>query len=302
MNKGIIFDIKRYAIHDGPGIRTTVFLKGCPLRCLWCHNPEGQSSKPELFFRESQCFDGCTECLAACPKNALSLVNKSLTINRKKCDLCGKCVEACVYEALEISGREVTVEEVMKEIEKDRVFFDESGGGVTFSGGEPLYQPGFLNSLLEECKKKDIHTAVDTCGYAPSEVFEKIRDKVDLFLYDVKIIEDKRHQEATGVSNTLILKNLKELSNNGCKISVRIPVIPGINDSGNEISKIAEFLSTLEGIEEISLLPYHKAESKKYESLNILYKMENVPTPANSKIEKMKKMLGKYGFQVKIGG
>lgn len=302
MEEGIIFDIKRYAIHDGPGIRTTVFLKGCPLECWWCHNPEGQKTEPELIFRESKCLEGCTECLAACPKNALSKTGPIVVINRTKCELSKSCIETCPTGALEVAGKKMTVAEIMEAIEKDSVFYDDSKGGVTFSGGEPLMQPDFLGGLLDECAKRHIHTTVDTCGYASAEIFEKIRDKVGLFLYDLKVIDDKKHIETTGESNEIILKNLKELSEKGCAISIRIPVIPGINDSSSDIEEMVEFLNNLQEIEEIDLLPYHKIGSQKYGSLDMPDKMAETPALSDSTVARIKKQLEKHAFSVKIGG
>jgi len=301
MKTGLIFDIKRYAIHDGPGIRTTVFFKGCPLHCPWCHNPEGLDLNPELSFNESRCLKECTECIRICPKDALSRLERNISIDRKKCDLCGNCIPVCPTQALEIIGRELSVEEVMREIEKDRVFYEESKGGVTFSGGEPLAQLAFLNSLLEECKKNGLHTALDTCGYTPFENLEKISDKVDLFLYDFKSMDDGKHREVTGVSNQLIIENLKKLSAKGSKIVVRLPIIEGVNDTDENITKTAEFIASLPDIKEISLLPYHKGGRQKYARLNKVSKLDKMAAPSRDKIKRIKKKLERFGFQVKIG-
>lgn len=301
MKSGIIFDIKRYAIHDGPGIRTTVFFKGCPLRCWWCHNPEGLVPETELTFIKTRCLEDCDECVKKCPKDAILRADNIISIDRKKCDICGECTLVCPTEALIISGKNMSVEEVMKEIDKDMVFYDESMGGVTFSGGEPLMQLEFLSALLEECKKRGFHTTLDTSGYARPEEIDKIKDKVDLFLYDVKMVDDKKHKETTGVSNKLILDNLKKLSKNGGNIVVRIPVIPEINDTDEEITKIAEFISSLKEVKDISLLPYHTLADQKYERLNKSYLMQKTPPYSEEKIEKIKKKLERFGFQVKIG-
>jgi len=301
MKTGVIFDIKRYAIHDGPGIRTTVFFKGCRLHCSWCHNPEGQDLKPELSFNETRCLKGCTECVKNCAQEALSRIDQYISLNREECDLCGDCAQACPTEALEIIGREMSVEEVMKEIEKDRVFYDESRGGVTFSGGEPLMQPEFLNALLEECKKRNIHTILDTSGYASLEDLNKIEDKVNLFLYDVKMMDEKKHKETTGGSNKQILENLKKLSEKGKKIVVRIPVIPGVNDTEGNIAQIAGFIASLKGVNDLSLLPYHKGGSQKYMRLNKAFMRNKIHPPSDEKIKKIKKILEHFGFKVKIG-
>lgn len=301
MTKGIIFDIKRYAIHDGPGIRTTVFFKGCPLRCLWCHNPEGLVPEPELTLIKTRCLQDCNECVESCTREALSRPDPNIFIDREKCDLCGDCVQVCPTEALEIIGKWMSIEEVMKEIEKDMIFYDDSEGGVTFSGGEPLLQLEFLNALLEECKKKGIHTSLDTSGHAPIESLEKIKDKVDLFLYDIKMIDDEKHKKTTGVSNKSILDNLKKLSEKGNKIVVRIPVIPGINDADEDISKIAEFITTLGEIKEICLLPYHNIGKHKYEKLDRSFMMKKIEPLSEENKEKIKKNFEHFGFKVRIG-
>ena len=303
MDTGTIFDIKRYAIHDGPGIRTTIFLKGCPLRCWWCHNPEGIAPDPQLTYRQERC-KGCYECIDMCPHDALSRTNADghIAINREKCDLCNHCIHVCPSRALEIIGREVSVDEVMKEIEKDILFYDESNGGVTFSGGEPLMQVHFLNSLLERCKEKDIHTAVDISGYAPFEEIDRLREKVDLFLYDLKIIDDEKHKEYTGVSNERILENLKELSERGDRITIRIPIIPGINDSDGDIHEFAQFILSLTGGKEISLLPYHQAARAKYKRLGEPDRMPLISQPSDNKLEKTRIELERRGLDVTIGG
>lgn len=302
MKAGIVFDIKRYAIHDGPGIRTTVFLKGCQLRCWWCHNPEGINENRELVFQESRCLDGCDECIKVCPGEAVSGTGKSIAIDREKCGLSGNCADVCPAEALKIIGMEMTAGEVIREIEKDRIFFDNSKGGVTFSGGEPLIQIDFLNELLDECGKRSIHTVVDTCGYTPFECLDRIRDRVDLFLYDLKMMDDDKHREVTGVSNRIIMENLIKLSEKKSHIQVRIPVITGVNDSIDNLVQIAEFLKSLRNIEGISLLPFHKIGSQKYKNLDMPFKGAEVQSPSAGKIAQFKIRLEKYGFNVSVGG
>ena len=302
MRKGIIFDIKRYAIHDGPGIRSTIFFKGCPLHCPWCHNPEGQEPQPEIMWQANRCALECTACVSSCPQMAVKKEGKIVIINRQKCDLCGQCVEACLYEALEIVGREVTVEEVMVEIEKDRIFYEESGGGVTFSGGEPLFQPDFLEALLEACRQRDIQTAVDTCGYVSSEIMERIAEKVDLFLYDLKIIDDSTHQEYTGVSNKLIFNNLKILVKKKKPVIIRIPLISGINDDQPNIKATVNFLRSLNGLKEVNLLPYHRGGTEKFRKLGKQNPQPQFKPSPETKIKEIKKMFERHGFLVKIGG
>ncbi|MFX1533337.1 MAG: glycyl-radical enzyme activating protein [Promethearchaeota archaeon] len=265
-NKGIIFDIKKYAIHDGPGIRTTIFLKGCALRCWWCHNPEGQKLELEVIYKKHD--------------------EKDSSFPPRK----------------EIIGREVSVDEVMAEIEKDRIFYDESGGGVTFSGGEPLMQPDFLDQLLTACQELEIPTTLDTCGYASWEIVERIKDKVDLFLYDIKIIDDKDHQKYTGVSNILILSNFERLDKEGKNMIIRFPVITGITDTGQNIRQMTEWMSSLENVREINLLPYHKIGKGKYEKLNQLNRLKELDPPSSENLNQLSETFRAVGFKVKIGG
>lgn len=302
MTKGIIFDVKRYAIHDGPGIRTTVFLKGCSLRCQWCHNPEGIESKPEIILRLARCPRECRECVSVCPQSAISKDGNIIEIDQDKCDLCRKCEDVCVYEALEIVGKEMTVEEVMDEIEKDRIFFDESGGGITFSGGEPMMQLDFLEALIKEIKKRNIHVALDTSGFVSFEDLERISDKVDLFLYDLKIIDEEKHEKYTMVSNKLILENLRKLSERGKPVVIRIPLISGINDDNHNIQKFAEYLHGLKNIKQISLMAYHRGGCEKYKRLRKEKFMKAFESPSDERIEEIKKTLTSSGFSVKAGG
>lgn len=302
MLKGIIFDIKRYAIHDGPGIRTTVFFKGCPLRCPWCHNPEGQEPEPEIVWHSNRCPTECRDCLSICLESAIKKIGKSVKIDLSKCNLCGECLEVCAYEALEIIGREITVQQVMEEIEKDRIFFENSEGGVTISGGEPLMQPDFLEALLDACGERAIHTTLDTCGYTTPEILDRVSDKVNLYLYDMKLLEDERHKEFVGTSNKPILENLKSLSDKGKRIIIRIPLMAAMNDDDESVVKMAEFLLPLKNIKEINLLPYHKGGAGKYKRLKqrkIRYTFQ--PT-SEKKTKKIEKILEDYGFSVKVGG
>jgi pyruvate formate lyase activating enzyme len=300
IKKGIVFDVKRYAVDDGPGIRTTVFLKGCPLRCLWCHNPEGQNPKPELMYKPRRCVV-CGECVNNCPKGAISQKAQCVSINRGLCNLCRKCVRACPSDALVVVGKEVKVGDMLKEIEKDVIFYDESGGGVTFSGGEPLMQPDFLGALLEECRKRNIHTALDTCGYASCETVNRIKDKVDLFLYDLKTMDDRTHRRYTGVSNRLITRNFKRLAENGSSILVRFPIIPGINDSVENVTKTADFMLS-HAVKQVCLLPYHRAGIEKYRSLEKTYRLESLQSPSDKRLRLIKERLIALGLDVKIGG
>lgn len=252
MPKAMIFDIQRNSYVDGPGIRTTVFFKGCNLRCKWCHNPESQSFEKQMMFYKDKCT-GCGKCREVCPNHL------------KKCDFCGKCELYCPAEARKICGREYTSDEVLAEVIKDKAFYDNSGGGVTFSGGECMLQLDFLCEILKKCKSEGIHTAVDTAGNVPWKSFEKILPFTDLFLYDIKAFGAELHRKGTGVSNELILENLKNLSGRA-DIIVRIPVIGGYNDNDEEIRQIADFLKQIKIIK-AELLPYHAMGEHKYTAL-----------------------------------
>ena len=301
MVTGIIFDVKKFSIHDGPGIRTTVFFKGCPLSCWWCHNPEGQAQQPELLLWESRCIR-CGACLEVCPQGAISWDDDVASTDREKCTLCGACVEACYAEAREIVGREVTPAQVMAQIEQDIPFYDESGGGVTFSGGEPLLQQDFLLALLRACQEQEIHTAVDTCGFAPWEVLDQIRAYVGLFLYDLKLMDDAKHRKLTGVSSELILRNLQMLSERGHNIFLRVPIVPGVNDDDENIRQIGTFAAGLPHLNRVDILPYHRAASNKYERLNRVYELPETRPPSNERLAEIAHILQSFGLQVKTGG
>ncbi len=300
MVSGTIFSIQKYSIHDGPGIRTTVFLKGCDLRCWWCHNPESFNKKKEIIFWENKCI-GCRDCEKICELEAIEFKDEGFYRNKKKCNLCGKCADTCPSEALEHIGREMTITEVIKEIEKDKVFYEESGGGVTFSGGEPLLQIDFLDNVITSLKEKGTHVVIDTSGYVPWENFERIRDKVDLFLYDIKHMDNEYHKRFTGVSNNRILSNLKRLSLIGSNIWVRVPIIPGINDDDLNILSICEYLLTI-NLRDVYLLPYHNIANHKYEKLGISYKLLDIMPPKDEDIKRIYNIFRDQGFNVNIGG
>lgn len=299
--KGLVFDIKRYAIHDGPGIRTTVFLKGCPLECPWCHNPEGVATGPQIVWRAERCL-GCRQCEKTCPNAAISFARDQLCLDKTLCETCGRCVAVCYPHALELIGREMTVAQVMQEVEKDIVFYDESGGGVTFSGGEPLMQPDFLLAALQACRRHNIHTALDTSGYGDAGTLMRISDDVDLFLWDLKIMDEGRHKDLTGVSNRLILENLKMLSYNGKPVVIRFSLIPGINDDDENLGKLGEFTSGLENVTRIDILPYHRAWVDKYKRLHGTEEpFENRP-PSEEALRAAGDRLVGLGLRTHIGG
>jgi pyruvate formate lyase activating enzyme len=295
---GTIFDIKKYAIHDGPGIRTTVFFQGCPLSCWWCHNPESQSRQPVLLYRASRCVL-CGTCVETCPQNGIS-INGIATTDRTNCDVCGECADACYHGAREVSGKEMTVRDVLAEIERDVPFYDQSGGGVTFSGGEPLNQRRFLSALLKECKTREIHTVVDTSGYAAWDVLDSIRGDVDLFLYDLKLMENERHQKYTGVSNELVLKNLQRLAESGEMIEVRMPLIPGVNDDTENLRQTAEFIAGLPNIIGVELMGYHDIAAAKYESLGMVYPLPDTAPPNEADMQAAASYFENTGLRIKV--
>ncbi|MBN2199474.1 MAG: glycyl-radical enzyme activating protein [Candidatus Aminicenantes bacterium] len=302
MITGVIFDIKRYALHDGPGIRTTVFLKGCPLRCVWCHNPEGQSPCQELLVRPERCLEECDLCLQTCPETAVSKTGNIIRVDRRKCRVCGTCAAGCPAEALAIVGRRVTVDEVIEDIERDDPFYRQSGGGATFSGGEPLMQADFLSGLLDACRSRGIHTAVDTSGYVPWPSLDGIREKVDLFLYDLKMMDDDRHREWTGVSNAVILENLKRLVRVGSRVVARLPLIKGINDGPDHVEAAAAWLSALGGIERVDLLSYHALGGDKAVRLSRPGPSDDFLPPSQRDLERIKKRIQTFGLDVRLGG
>ncbi len=293
--RGRIFDIKRYAIHDGPGIRTTVFLKGCPLRCDWCQNPESQGADREIFLSPNRCI-GCGKCIEACPEGAVS--PKDRRPDPLKCVRCGTCVEACPADARQLLGCDYSVDRLVAELERDRIFYDESDGGVTFSGGEPLVQPDFLRAGLERCRALGLHTAVDTCGHVPPEQMEDFARRTDLFLYDLKAMDPGRHRDSVGVSNELILENLRRVCEAGTPVWVRVPLIPGFNDGEDNLRATAEFVRALPGRPPLSLLPYHRTAAAKYRRLGRRYPMENLAAPPPEAVARAADRLKSMGLDV----
>ncbi len=253
---GTVFDIQRFSIHDGPGIRTTVFLQGCPLRCVWCHNPEGLDPGPLLSFQPESCI-GCGYCFRVCPNRAHTLIDGHHVLNRNVCKACGVCVEACWAGALQLVGREVDVDTVMQSVVRDKPFYESSGGGMTLSGGEPLIQTGFTRALLNAAGQEGIHCCVETCGAVPVSVFNEVMPYVDLFLFDVKDMNNRRHLENTGVPNTQILANLRYLHNRGANIRVRLPLILYFNDDSDHLDGVISLVRSLPDLCGVEIMPYH---------------------------------------------
>ncbi len=291
--RGRIFDVQRFSVHDGPGIRTTVFLKGCPARCLWCHNPESQSFAPEVLVVETRCVS-CGTCQTVCPRGAPPP-------GSGLCTACGACVDACPAGARRLAGRETTVDAVMEEVRRDRVFYDESGGGATFSGGEPLAQPEFLRALLEACRDAGIRTAVDTCGFAPRERLLALAPLVDLFLFDVKLVDEARHRDLTGLPVAPILENLRALAEVHDNVWIRIPVVPGHTDAENDIAATASLVAGLPGVHQVSLLPYHSTGAAKARRLGRDYPLDSLAPPSPERLDALAALFREHGLAVRIG-
>jgi pyruvate formate lyase activating enzyme len=291
--RGRVFDVQRFSLHDGPGIRTTVFLKGCPGRCLWCHNPESQSFAPEVLVVETRCVS-CGTCRSVCPHGAPPP-------GSGQCTACGACVDACPAGARRLAGRETTVEAVMEEVLRDRVFYEESGGGVTFSGGEPLAQPEFLHALLRACRGAGIRTAVDTCGFAPRERLLALSDLVDLFLFDVKLVDDARHLSLTGLPVAPILENLRALAAVHGNVWIRVPVVPGHTDAEEDVAATASLVAGLGGVRRVSLLPYHRTGAAKARRLGRDDPLGSLAPPSAERLARLAALFHRHGLPVRIG-
>lgn len=293
---GKVVNIIKFSVHDGPGIRTTVFLKGCPLSCIWCHNPECQSFENEIGFFAEKCIL-CGRCAAVCDSRAHRIAGSVHEFYREKCTFCGKCVAACPRDALAIYGKDMTVEEVIDIVLKDRDFYG-TEGGMTISGGEPLSQSDFCRALLESAKAAGIHTALDTCGVGRRSALEKLIPYVDLFLYDIKLMDAQKHEQYTGLSNQLVLENLKYITSRGKKAEIRIPLIPGINNDEN-IAKTGAFLSGLDNITLVRVLPYHSFARSKYRALGKEDTMPKVDRPSDEELRRVVNILNGYGLTAK---
>jgi len=298
---GLIFNIQKYSLHDGPGIRTTVFLKGCPLSCAWCHNPESISAGSEFIVAENRCIQ-CGACREACPFGASIDGTGALPARNAECDFCGACVEACPTGARQLVGQRMTVADVVAEVLKDRVFYEESGGGVTISGGEPLLQQRFLLHLLPALRAEGVHVALDTSGFAPMDQLLAIAQLVDLVLYDLKGWDDQGHRETTGVSNRNILTNLKALDTVHRHIWVRVPIIPGFTDAPDMLTQIARFVATLRNVERVTLLPFHRLAGQKYTRLGRDNASVEVATPSADDMARAARPFRDLPCPVHLGG
>ena len=297
-DQGITYDIQKFSLDDGPGIRTIVFFKGCPLRCKWCANPESQLVSQEIGHHYTRCIE-CGKCAANCPKQAISMIggDKKLMIDRTKCVVCGTCVKGCIYRAFSIYGRKSTVEELYEDIDKDRVYYNRSGGGVTLSGGEILMQADFAAALLKRCKEGGLHTCVETCGYASEEQFKKIVPYVDMFLYDLKSLNDEVHKKWTGCSNEPILRNLDIAMESDSEVVIRWPLIPTVNNTEENLALMRNKLVELNKRKPVSveILPYHNYGSGKYTMTHREYELSELKTPPAEEVEKVKKMFEDVG-------
>lgn len=302
--KAFIFNKQKYNMYDGPGVRTLVFFKGCPLRCKWCSNPEGLERKYQIMFKPTTCVS-CGSCVPVCPQKIHSISSSGEHIIDRSIDCigCGQCVEACVPDALKVAGEQVPISELLEYVEQDRAFYDQSGGGVTLGGGEVTSQPEAAINLLQACKQEGIHTAIETCGYTKKETILRFAEYVDLFLFDLKHIDPDRHFELTGVRNEMILENLEELIMKRNHVKVRMPMLKGINDSEAEIRGVIEFLKpfrVFKNFEGIDLLPYHKLGVNKYVQLGMDYPIEGDPSLDDADLDRIEGWIREYDFPVSV--
>ncbi len=300
---GRVYNIQRFSIQDGPGIGTTVFLKGCPLECLWCSNPESQNPIPEIAHRNSLC-NSCGDCLKVCDGKAISLSSSDgasiIKIDREKCNNCGKCIDACTNGALKFYGQYMSVDEVFDEVSRDIAFYSKSGGGVTVSGGEPLSQANFVAELFHRCRKMGIHTTIDTCGYASVSALKKVLVETDLVLFDLKLMNSRQHKRFTGRYNEVVLRNARLIVAKGIKMIIRIPIVSGINDSEENLVETARFVSELDNKLHVDLLPYHRFGESKYKMLGRDYQLTNVKPPDEEQLQRAMEIFKRYGLDCAI--
>lgn len=300
----LVTNIQKYSIHDGDGIRTTVFFKGCPLRCAWCHNPETQKWKRQILTNQEKCT-GCMECERVCPNGAVRIENGKAVTDYEKCTGCGECVTACLLNIREVAGKEYTVKELLKELKKDEMFYEESGGGVTLSGGEVMCMDmDYIEELVKQLHRQGITVAIDTSGYAPYENFKRILPYIDTFLYDIKAMDNEVHKKWIGTENTIILENLKKLSADGARIYIRIPTIEGVNADEESMKAVIKWLTDEKiKVAQVNLLPYHNTGSSKYSRLECTYDGEAFLVPSDEKMKQLSSFFTEAGFlKVKIGG
>lgn len=297
---GLVYDVQKYSVHDGPGIRTTVFFKGCPLSCWWCHNPESRGRAPFVHYARDRCL-GCETCVRACPTGALSINGNGVVTDTARCEVRGVCAEVCPAEARRLIGRRVTVEELVGELERDRLYYDESGGGVTFSGGEPLQQWRFLTDLLAACGERDLHRAVDTTGYTSPEVLMCVAKETDLFLYDLKVMDPRVHRRTTGVPLEPILANLRLLLSAGARVRIRIPLIPGVT-TDESIGRTGSLLASLPPVEGVNLLPFHRSARDKHRKFDMPWRLESDEPIPDERVSAWTARLEDRGLQVAVGG
>jgi pyruvate formate lyase activating enzyme len=299
VGRRLVLSITRMTVHNGPGIRTLVLFKGCPLRCLWCSTPESQAADPEISFRPDQCID-CRRCSTVCPAGAIDFKGPMLKIDRSRCDACGACADVCPSQGITLLGKPMSVGRLSEELCKDKVFFRHSGGGVTLSGGEALLNPGFTGQLLRTLRNEGVSVGIDTCGHVPWTNIEHLLPYVDFFLWDIKNMDPERHKEHTGVSNKLILNNLRAVSNRIIPVYVRIPVIPGLNDSEENIRATCEFAQGLPSLVEMDLLPLHHLGKARYASLNRPYPIDDLHLVPEGVMQELKLLIESYGLKACI--
>ena len=300
MKSAVVFNIQKYSVHDGPGIRTTVFFKGCPLKCTWCHNPESHSVDHQLMLNIDKCV-GCGKCAKRCPHGAIEIIDGVMKLDETKCVICKKCSTICPKEGIEYVGETLEVKDIVKEILKDQMFYDESGGGVTFSGGEPMMQPDVVAEIARRSKDFGVHTAMETSAFASWSSFEKVVPHIDLFLIDIKALQNDIHEQYVGASNQVILENIRKLSDLGKRMWIRMPIISGINDGDENINLTIEFLKTVH-FEQVNLLPYHSMGKGKYTKLGKEYTMPEIKEPNDEHMNALARKFENNGIRVKIGG